>query len=84
MPHIRSENDPMAFTAYPGDAKSLLAFDLKTDAARKGLGGFSIEVHPPGAADPYYIDNNLRLAESPDHAQVAGEGPFASVNAPIH
>jgi hypothetical protein len=84
MPNIRKENDLMAFTAYRGDAKSLLAFDLKTDAARKGLGGFTIEVHPPGGADPYYIDNNLRLAESPAHAQVAGETPFSSVNAPIH
>jgi hypothetical protein len=63
MPRIRNENDLMVFTAYPGDAKSLLTFDLKTDAARKGLGGFSIEAHPPGGADPYYIDNNLRLVD---------------------
>jgi phosphatidylserine/phosphatidylglycerophosphate/cardiolipin synthase-like enzyme len=84
MASIHKENDLVALTAYVGDAKTLLAFDLMTEDARKGLAGFSIEVHPPGGADSYYVDNNLRLAESPDHAQVASESPFSSVNAPIH
>lgn len=72
-----------ALTAYRGDAKTLLAFDLTADSARSGLAGFTIEVRPPGK-HAYYVDNNLRLAPSPAHAQVAGESPFSTVNAPIH
>jgi hypothetical protein len=85
MGSVRAENDRMTFVAYMGDAKSLLAFDLKTQDARKNLGGFSIEVRPPGGADPYYVTNSLRLRESPDHARFPGEDdPFSSANAPIH
>jgi hypothetical protein len=76
MTKIRNQNALIVVTAYGGDAKSLLAFDLVTEAARKGLAGFSIQTHPPNT-DPYYIDNNLRLPASPDHAQVAGESPFS-------
>jgi PLD-like domain len=83
MSMVQAKNDLIALTAYGGDAKTLLAFDLTADSARTGLGGFTIEVHPPGT-DPYYVDNNLRLAPSPAHAQIAGESPFSTVNAPIH
>lgn len=84
MATVHAENDQMTFTAYTGDAKSLLAFNVKTEKARKNLGGFSIQVHPPGAAHPYYVTNNLRLRESPAHTRVPGEDPFSSANAPIH
>ncbi len=50
MALVRHDNDLMALTAYIGDAKTLLTFDPKTEEARKDLGGFSIEVHPPGTA----------------------------------
>ncbi len=83
MSMVQAKNDLIALTAYGGDAKTLLAFDLTADSARTGLGGFTIEVHPPGI-NPYYVENNLRLAPSPAHAQVAGESPFSTVNAPIH
>ena len=79
---VQAKNNVIAVTAYGGDAKTLLAFDLNADSARTGLAGFTIEVHPPGA-DPYYLGNNLRLAASPDHAQVAGEPPHSAANAPI-
>ena len=79
---VCAKNNVIAVTAYGGDAKTLLAFDLTADSARTGLAGFTIEVHPPGAV-PYYLDNNLQLAPSPAHAQVAGESPHSSVNAPI-
>jgi hypothetical protein len=83
MTMVHAKNDLIAVTAYAGDAKTLLAFDLTADSARTGLGGFTIQVHPP-EKDPYYIDNNLRLAPSPEHAQVASESPFSTANAPIH
>jgi len=40
-------------------------------------------VHPPGV-DPYYVANNLSLAPSSAHAQVADESAFSSANASIH
>ncbi|MEV0670522.1 phospholipase D-like domain-containing protein [Mycobacterium sp. NPDC050441] len=83
MSTVRASNAVLAVNAFCGDAKTLLAFDLSSDSARTGLAGFTVEVHPPGV-QPYYVDNNLRLAASPDHAQVAGVSPFSSVNAPIH
>lgn len=83
MSVVRANNNVITVSAYGGDAKTLLAFDLIADSARTGLAGFTIQVHPPGS-DPYFVDNNLRLADSPAHAQVAGESPFSSVNAPIH
>jgi len=82
MPIARAANHLVTVSAYQGDAKTLLAFDLATDAARQRLAGFTIEVHPPRLA-PYYLDNNLRLAPSAVHAQLNSESPFASVNAPI-
>jgi PLD-like domain len=83
MPIARATNHLISVNAFPGDAKTLLAFDLVTESARHGLAGFTIEVHPPGQM-PYYVDNTLRLAPSPDHARLGAESPYASVNAPIH
>src|SRR5271165_2545678 len=82
MSMVQAKNDLIAVSAYGGDAKTLLAFDLTADSARTGLAGFTIQAHPPGTA-PYYIGNGLSLAPSPAHAQVAGETPFSTVNAPI-
>src|SRR5271165_3241339 len=82
MSMVQAKNDLIAVSAYGGDAKTLLAFDLTADSARTGLAGFTIQAHPPGTA-PYYIGNGLSLALSPAHAQVAGETPFSTVNAPI-
>ena len=76
MSVVRANNNVITVSAYGGDAKTLLAFDLIADSARTGLAGFTIQVHPPGS-DPYFVDNNLRLADSPAHAQVAGESPFS-------
>lgn len=83
MPVIRATNELIAVNAFRGDAKTLLAFDLSTPTAQNQLAGFTVEVRPPGAAS-YFVENNLRLAPSQGHAQVAGESPFSSVNAPIH
>jgi len=82
MPIARATNHLITVNAFPGDAKTLLAFDLVTESARHRLAGFTIEVHAPGHT-AYFVDNNLRLAPSPDHAQLGAESPFASVNAPI-
>jgi hypothetical protein len=72
----------LSLVAYRGDAKTLLAFDLSEQDA-KGLAGFTIQAKPPGV-DPYYLLNTLRFENPAEHAQVAGESPNSSVNAPFH
>ncbi|HEX4436659.1 MAG TPA: phospholipase D-like domain-containing protein [Solirubrobacteraceae bacterium] len=68
--------------SYRGDAKTLLAFDL-SEADATNLAGFTIQVRPP-SVPPYYLFNTLRFETPGDHAQVAGESPNSSVNAPFH
>jgi phosphatidylserine/phosphatidylglycerophosphate/cardiolipin synthase-like enzyme len=69
-------------TAYCGDAKTLLAFNLpKADA--KDLAGFTIQIAPPGVK-PYYQFNELQFEHPGDHAQLATDPAYSSINAPIH
>ena len=83
MAKVSQNNGVLSVAAYSGDAKILLAFDLKTDDGRKDLAGFSIQVTPPGQAS-YYLWNNLSFETPADHAQLAGEPPYSTANAPIH
>jgi hypothetical protein len=72
----------LSVKAYVGDNKTLLAFNFanKTDAA--GLAGFTIECKPPGQPS-YYLFNTLQFEVPANHAQVAGQDPKATINAPI-
>lgn len=72
----------VTITAYAGDAKTLLAFDLPK-AATKDLAGFTIFCKP-GSAKGYYLWNTLRFKDPAKHAQDAKEPPASSVNAPFH
>ena len=83
MTKISAANGRFSVAAYAGDAKVLLAFDLKTDASRTNLAGFTIQVTPKGRPS-YYLWNNLSFEKPSDHAQVAGEPPYSTANAPIH
>lgn len=68
-------------TAYQGDAKTLLAFDLpKSNTA--GLAGFTIQVQPHGKP-AYYLLNKLLLPPGPKHAVLPGEPADSTANAPI-
>jgi phosphatidylserine/phosphatidylglycerophosphate/cardiolipin synthase-like enzyme len=68
--------------AYAGDAKTLLAFDLTKQRAKR-LAGFTIECRPQGQ-QAYYLHNSLRFERPEDHAQDASEPPTSSINAPFH
>jgi phosphatidylserine/phosphatidylglycerophosphate/cardiolipin synthase-like enzyme len=68
-------------TAYRGDARTLLAFDLPV-AQIKSLAGFTIQAKPNGKR-AYYLYNMLRFKEPAKHAQVAGQPANSSINAPI-
>lgn len=69
-------------TAYQGDAKTLLAFNLpKADSKR--LAGFTIQCGAPGQK-PYYLLNELQFERPADHAQDPTVPANSSINAPIH
>jgi len=68
--------------AYVGDNKTLLAFNFSSAAAAKNLAGFSINCKPPGQPG-YYLLNELQFQDPSKHAQVAGEKPNSTANAPI-
>ena len=73
---------PLTVKAHKGDAKTLLAFDLPKDETPR-LAGFTIQCQPQGQA-PYYLFNDLQFETPGNHAQVATEPPYSSVNAPFH
>lgn len=83
MDQVRETRGATVVAAYRGDAKTLLAFDLLTEASREQLAGFTIQVEPPGV-DPYYLLNNLRFEHPGDHAQDPTEPAFSTINAPLH
>ncbi len=69
--------------AYPGDAKTLLAFNLPDRNSARNLAGFTIQCEPDGQP-AYYLHNMLRFRIPGQHAQDAQEPPVSSINAPIH
>jgi hypothetical protein len=70
-------------TAYRGDAKTLLAFNLSDKKSAKNLAGFTIQCQPKGH-DAFFIQNLLRFEKPADHAQDPKEPATSSINAPIH
>jgi hypothetical protein len=67
--------------AYPGDNKTLLAFNFSSPSDAKNLAGFTISCALPGAA-PFYLFNFLAFQNPAAHSQVATEPPKSTVNAP--
>jgi hypothetical protein len=82
MVDVSRRNGNFSVKAYRGDAKTLLAFDL-AKASTKNLAGFTIQCEPKGVA-PYYIFNQLQYEKPGNHAQLASEPAYSSINAPIH
>jgi len=86
MPRPRPTKSPaLALTAYAGDAKTLLAFNLTKPEARN-LAGFTIECipHNPHDRQGYYLQNSLQFEHPEKHAQDAREPANSSINAPLH
>jgi hypothetical protein len=73
---------PFSLKAYVGDNKTLLAFNFTDPSAAKGLAGFTIQCQPPGKPS-YYLWNELQFPDPAVHAQMAGEPPQSTANAPI-
>jgi PLD-like domain len=77
-----ARTDALKVTAYAGDAKTLLAFNLTKKQAKR-LAGFTIEVRPQGKS-PYYLFNSLRFERPEQHAQDPQQPPYSTLNAPLH
>jgi hypothetical protein len=69
--------------AYSGDNKTLLAFDFDDATLAKNLAGFTIACKLPGTQPAFYLFNFLEFQNPGKHAQVAGELPRSTANAPI-
>jgi hypothetical protein len=82
MNTVRNNKGSFSITAYQGDAKTLLAFDLDLTGA-KNLAGFTIQCTPAGGT-PYFLHNQLQFKSPADHAQDPEEPANSSINAPIH
>jgi hypothetical protein len=78
-----AKKGPFSVTAYRGDTKTLLAFNLSDKKSATNLAGFTIQCQPKGQ-DPFYIQNQLRFETPGNHAQDPKEPATSSINAPIH
>jgi phosphatidylserine/phosphatidylglycerophosphate/cardiolipin synthase-like enzyme len=76
------EKNGFSVTAYPGDAKTLLAFNLP-QADAKNLAGFTIQC-AIGQNQQFYVFNELQFEDPSKHYQDAVFPPTSSINAPIH
>jgi hypothetical protein len=81
MTVVRARANGLTVSAYRGDAKTLLAFNL-TKSRTKNLAGFTI-AYSTGAGT-HYLSNTLQFADPSAHFQVAGYAPTSSINAPLH
>ncbi len=79
---ITKQNKGFSITAYRGDAKTLLAFNLPK-ARAQNLAGFTIQCQPDGQ-QPYYLHNQLQFKDPSQHAHNDKQPANSSFNAPIH
>ncbi|HMD88275.1 MAG TPA: phospholipase D-like domain-containing protein [Anaerolineaceae bacterium] len=81
MASMRGCKGSFSVTAYAGDAKTLLAFNLDK-AGANNLGGFTIKCSPDDQPT-YYLYNELQFPVPANHTQDPNEPPNSSINAPI-
>ena len=62
MPPVTATQKSLTVKAYPGDAKTLLAFNLSDKKSARNLAGFTVECQP--ARKPsYYLFNYLQFQD---------------------
>lgn len=72
----------MTVKAYPGDNKTLLAFNFDKKERAANLAGFSIQAQPPGKP-AYFLINDLQFPSPNQHAVIKSEPPSSSANSPF-
>lgn len=83
MTVVSATSNQFTLKAYSGDNKTLLAFDFTNETLAKNLAGFTIACKLPGMEPAFYLFNFLAFEKPQDHAQVSGELPHSTINAPI-
>jgi phosphatidylserine/phosphatidylglycerophosphate/cardiolipin synthase-like enzyme len=83
MSFVTATHGMFTVKAYPGDMKTLLAFNFSEKQTAKNLAGFTIQCAPKGQQS-YYLQNNLQFETPGDHAQDAKEPANSTINAPLH
>jgi hypothetical protein len=82
MAVVTARRNAFTIKAYPGDFKTLLAFNFDSAADARNLAGFTVRCQPPGQG-AYFLWNRLQFQDPQKHAQVSTEDPRSSVNAPF-
>lgn len=82
MAFATQSNAKLSVKAYRGDARTLLAFNMK-EADTTRLAGFTIQCAPAGVP-AFYLQNTLQFEDPSKHSQDAKEPPNSSINAPFH
>lgn len=84
MAPVTNTNPKNGFTAkaYPGDNKTLLAFNFDRNQRAANLAGFSIQAEPPGKP-AYFLINDLQFPAPNQHAVMKSEAPSSSANSPF-
>jgi phosphatidylserine/phosphatidylglycerophosphate/cardiolipin synthase-like enzyme len=80
---VKNATSSISLRAYPGDAKTLLAFDLLDRKNLENLAGFTISYEPSGRQS-FNLYNSLQFRTPGDHAQDESEPAYSSINAPFH
>jgi phosphatidylserine/phosphatidylglycerophosphate/cardiolipin synthase-like enzyme len=79
---VTQQKNGFSVTAYQGDAKTLLAFNLPKPKTTN-LAGFTIQYTINGDQS-YYVQNELQFKDPSLHAQDPAQPATSSVNAPLH
>jgi hypothetical protein len=83
MTVITKSTKNISVSAYTGDAKTLLAFNLPDKKSTKNLAGFTVLCEPDGQT-PFFLLNTLQFEKPGDHTQNPKEPANSSINAPFH
>jgi hypothetical protein len=81
MAFVEQTKNQFTVKAYPGDNKTLLAFNFADKSLATNLAGFTIQCQIPGG-EPFYLYNFLQF-ETPTTLVPGANDPHLTVNAPI-
>ena len=79
---VTQQKNGFSITAYQGDAKTLLAFNLSKEKTTN-LAGFTIQYTINGNQS-YYVQNELQFKDPAQHVQDPAQPATSSINAPFH
>jgi len=79
---VTQQKNGFSVTAYQGDAKTLLAFNLSKEKTTN-LAGFTIQ-YTINDNQSYYVQNELQFKDPAQYAQDPAQPATSTINAPLH